>query len=40
VSEPELVLKDPYMEDAVNKFYEFDNVNNAPRLPSEMDEGM
>ena len=38
MSEPELVLKG--MEVAVNESYEFDNVNNAPRLTSEMDEGM
>ena len=38
MSEPELVLKG--MEVAVNKFYEFDDVNNAPRLLSVMDEGM
>ena len=38
MSEPELVLQG--MEVAVNKAYEFDTVNNAPRLPSVMDEGM
>ena len=36
MSEPEFVLKGMQ---GVNKSYEFDNVN-APRLTSEMDEGM